>query len=122
MLFVTYINDMPECIQSAIYLFADDTKIYHKIKPKEDKDIPQDLNYLQEGSRKWLMPFHPQKCTCMNMHGGYRQTRDTEYYMERRGEGELAVEKILKEKDFGVLTDGQLIFGGHNQEKVKKSQ
>ena len=33
-LFVIYINDMPNCVDAAAYLFADATKVYKEIKKK----------------------------------------------------------------------------------------
>ena len=37
MLFVIYINDMPEMVESATYLFADDTKIFREIREENDE-------------------------------------------------------------------------------------
>ena len=42
MLFLAYINDLPECIRSKIKLFADDAKLYRNIKEKEDHKILQE--------------------------------------------------------------------------------
>ena len=36
LLFVVYINDLPESVKSNIFLFADDTKILKQITSKED--------------------------------------------------------------------------------------
>ena len=47
-LFVIYINDMPDDLSSEIFLFADDTKIFKEIKQKRDCDFLQnDLNFMQ---------------------------------------------------------------------------
>ena len=44
-LFLAFINDLPECIRLKIKLFADDAKLYRKIKEKEDHNIlKQDLD------------------------------------------------------------------------------
>jgi hypothetical protein len=46
-LFVIYINDLPECVKSDIFLFADDTKFFREIKDDSDASIIQsDLNEL----------------------------------------------------------------------------
>jgi hypothetical protein len=37
-LFVIYINDMPECVDSTIYLFADDNKILREINSPNDEE------------------------------------------------------------------------------------
>jgi retron-type reverse transcriptase len=40
-LFVIYINDLPEAVESAAYLFADDTKIFRVINSLDDQHILQ---------------------------------------------------------------------------------
>jgi retron-type reverse transcriptase len=62
-LFVIYINDLPEAVESAAYLFADDTKIFRVINSLDDQHILQnDLVKLENWSDKWLLKFHPEKC------------------------------------------------------------
>ncbi|XP_076037549.1 uncharacterized protein LOC143022998 [Oratosquilla oratoria] len=48
------------------YGVGDDTKIFRGIKNEEDRHkLQENLDSLQEWSRTWLMPFHPQKCKHM---------------------------------------------------------
>ena len=62
-LFVIYINDLPEAVESEAYLFADDTKIFRVINSLDDQHILQnDLVKLENWSDKWLLKFHPEKC------------------------------------------------------------
>lgn len=62
-LFIIYINDMPEIIQSLCRLFADDSKIYRRVKTNEDQQIIQsDLLRLCDWSDKWLLDFSVPKC------------------------------------------------------------
>jgi retron-type reverse transcriptase len=68
MLFVIYINDMPEMVESSTYLFADDTKIFREIREENDEKMLQaDLNSLQSWSDTWLLKFHPNKCKVMSV-------------------------------------------------------
>ena len=61
-LFVIYINDLPNEIKSDIYMFADDTKLFRTIKTNDDQCILQDdLGELTAWSIKWLLTFHPDK-------------------------------------------------------------
>ena len=54
LLFLTFINDLPDSIQSNIRLFADDCLIYRSISNAEDQVILQrDLNSLKSWADKW---------------------------------------------------------------------
>ena len=61
-LFVIYINDLPEVVKCGTYLFANDTKIFRQITTKEDAlQLQSDINSLEQWSQKWLLTFHPKK-------------------------------------------------------------
>ena len=61
-LFVIYINDLPEVVTCGTYLFADDTKISRQITTKEDAlQLQSDINSLEKWSQKWLLTFHPKE-------------------------------------------------------------
>jgi hypothetical protein len=63
-LFLFYINDMPEGIQSTVRLFADDTIAYVTISSDANAaNLQQDLDKLAEWESKWLMKFHPRYAT-----------------------------------------------------------
>ena len=63
LLFLAYINDMPEGIRSTVKLFADDSLVYRKISNKRDcEELQQDLDRLQEWEKKWQMAFNAEKC------------------------------------------------------------
>ena len=67
-LFVIYINDLPECVEANTYLFADDTKNFREIKTEEDrKHLQEDLDKHQQWSDIWLLTFHPNKCKVMSI-------------------------------------------------------
>ena len=62
-LFLLYINDINENVQSSIRLFADDSIIYRKINANIDHQILQtDLIQLEKWSDKWQMQFNISKC------------------------------------------------------------
>ena len=51
LLFVLYINDLPDVVKSNILLFADDTKIFKQVKSKEDALLLQhDIDALERWS------------------------------------------------------------------------
>ena len=67
-LFLLYINDLPDNIQSNVRLFADETPVYLTVHGQEDADILQDdLNVLQEWEKAWDMEFNPSKCQVLHI-------------------------------------------------------
>ena len=63
LLFLIYINDLPDCISSSCTLFADDCLLYRTVHSKADREaLHQDLENIQEGANKWLMTFNINKC------------------------------------------------------------
>ena len=115
-MFVSFINDLPDIVDSTVYLFADDTKIFNVISEQKNKDtLQRDLQKLTEWSNTWLLRFHPEKCK--HMHIGRRDS-DPEYRYELLGR---TLEKVSEEKDIGVTIDDQLCFNRHISDKVKKA-
>ena len=67
-LFLLYINDITDSINSNIRLFADDSIIYREIQTPKDHDILQtDLNKLFEWATKWQMNFNIAKCDLLRI-------------------------------------------------------
>ena len=46
--FVIFINDLPECVTSVTYLFADNTKMSQVIANEKDGEIAKDLKQLDK--------------------------------------------------------------------------
>lgn len=68
LLFLLYINDLPQDIQSQVRLFADDTAVYLTVSSTEDANTLQgDLDTLQEWERTWDMEFNPGKCQILHI-------------------------------------------------------
>ena len=64
LLFLTYINDLPNNIHS-IRLFADDYVLYREIKNEIDsQELQKDLKSLVKWEYDWQMNFNPQKMFC----------------------------------------------------------
>ena len=67
-LFLLYINDLPDAIDSQVRLFADDTVLYRTIKSDTDHHrLQTDLDKLSDWAKAWDMQFHPDKCLVMNI-------------------------------------------------------
>ena len=62
-LFVVFINDLSDTIDSFSFLFADDSKVLKHIKSREDRfALQRDLATFQLQSDTWLLRFHASKC------------------------------------------------------------
>jgi len=117
LLFVIYINDLPECVSSSSYLFADDTKILRIIKSESDAKLLQaDIDALHAWSKKWLLKFHPDKCHVLTI-GKF----DKIMHAERYKLGSRELEHVFQEKDLGVIFDSDLTFEEHINSKIKRA-
>ena len=66
-LFLLYINDFPENIQSQVHLFADDTAVYLAVaKQNNPQQLQDDLDQMQKWKKLWDMEFNPSKCVIMH--------------------------------------------------------
>ena len=67
-LFLIFINDLPNNIRSSVRLFADDCVLYRNIKSPLDCQILQDdLNSLAKWETDWQMKFNVSKCHSMRV-------------------------------------------------------
>ena len=99
LLFVIYINDLLDDIESDGFLFADDTKIFRKITSPEDSiTLQSDIDRLENWSEKWLLRFHPDKCHVLSI-GRVENIIHTHRYRICGRE----MEHVGEEKDLGVV-------------------
>ena len=116
-LFVVYINDLLEDIESHGLLFADDAKIFEHILSREDSVALQaEINSVESWSKTWLLTFHPDKCHVLTI-GKFTNIRHTHHYKVYGKE----LEHVFAEKDLGVVIDGDLNFEEHMSEKINKA-
>ena len=110
-LFIIYVNEMPDSLQNFCKIFADNTKIHTAVSKKSDQEsLQQDLLKLSEWSRLWLLEFSIQKCKLVQ-YGNVRY--DFEYKLKDK-DGRLQVlPKDTKEKDLGIWFQNTLKFEEH---------
>ena len=128
-LFVVYINDLPEAIKSLVYIFADDSKFCRVIDQPEDREILQnDLVEAENWQDLWLLGFHRKKCKAITVSNDGSQKEDAKYKLLGHD-----LDRVSSEKDLGVIID--IFFGiytdnsqqstqsnGSNQENVQASK
>jgi len=104
LLFLIFVNDLPDWVYNDMLMFADDTKIWSKIRNLEDRRLLQeDLDRLMQWSKKWLLKFNPDKC--MVMHIGHNM--QTVYTLTDQGTVRQ-LEETSTERDLGVMVSRDL--------------
>jgi len=68
LLFLLYVNELPSWIKYDMKMFADNTKLWCRIKTDTDSVVLQaDLDSLQSWSDTWQMKFNADKCKVMHI-------------------------------------------------------
>ena len=68
LLFLVYVNDLPNQVSSHMRLFADDCIIYRRIRSLEDtRALQEDVDSLCHWEDKWQMGFNYSKCYAMRV-------------------------------------------------------
>ena len=102
LLFLSYINDLPENVSSSIKLFADDTKIWNIIRSEVDRlSLQDDLGKLNDWSKQWLLRFNIDKCK--KMHIGKQESQFA--YKMTSGSDEHMLQEISEEQEIVFKKD-----------------
>ena len=102
MLFIIFINDLPESVQSSIKVFADDTKIFGTPSSTGTSSIQRDIEEVAKWSEKWQLPFNESKCKVLHL-----GPRNPGHSYTMNG---LQLNTVEVEKDLGVQLDSDLKF------------
>ena len=117
LLFLIYINDLPNCVQnSASRLLADDCILCQRIRSCQDSNkLQADLDQLKKLESLWLMEFHTSKCQVISIRNkekpiiGKYQVHDH------------ILEQVNCAKYLGIYIDSKLAFDAHVDAIVKKA-
>ena len=84
LLFILYLNDLPDGITSQVRLLADDCILYREIKNQKDsQDLQGDIETLCSWEARWQMCFNVAKCYAMTithkrnpLHSSYKMNNE----------------------------------------------
>ncbi|XP_065645292.1 uncharacterized protein LOC136075783 [Hydra vulgaris] len=108
LLFVLFINDLPDNITSQFKLYADDSKIMNMIKSNEDMlALQSDIDQAIKWSHKWLMFFNVEKCKTMHVGRGNRNSNQV-YSMTNTEGTRRNLEETETERDLGIRISNDL--------------
>ena len=117
-LFLIFINDLPENIRSSVRLFADDGVLYRNIESATDCQILQDdLNSLAQWEADWQMKFNVAKCHSMRVtqHPPDKHIQ-FEYTLHQQ-----RLEQVQSAKYLGITISDDLDWGQHISEISSKA-
>ena len=115
-LFLLYINDLPENITSQVRLFADDTAVYLTVTSKKDSQtLQQDLQTLEQWEKTWEMHFNPSKCHVMHISRAHNPIQ-TQYVLHGQ-----VLEAVDHAKYLGLEISHDLKWNHHVQNVTTKA-
>jgi hypothetical protein len=118
-LFLMYINDLPDAISQCTKIFADDTKIYGKIENNDSCNLQNDINNASTWSQIWQLHFNSKKCKVIH-YGKKNINKPYDIYNPCTHNNEnLSVE--TEEKDLGILFTNDLNFDKHITQCINKA-
>ena len=117
-LFVVFVNDLPEVTSSTAQMFADDTKLYRHVDTIEDQQhLQKDLDELVKWAETWKMKFNASKCKVLHI----GRTNPQHEYTMREGSETTTLEVTALEKDLGIYVDPEMKFSQHIENQVNKA-
>ena len=115
-LFLAYINDLPEQVKSRVRLFADDTAMNLAISSTTDGQVLQtDLACLEQWEKMWDMQFNPSKCQVLHITRKAKPL-DTKYILHN-----VELESASAAKYLGVTIADDLAWSPHIDNTTKKA-
>ena len=115
LLFLLFINDLPDVLKSPCLLYADDLKIWRPISSTEDvATLQEDLNQVVAWSNTWKLPINFEKSTYLCIG---RTTIPNVYSMN--GRNVLLSETV---NDLGVLVNKDLKTRQHSEKACRSAR
>jgi hypothetical protein len=107
LLFVIFINDLPDVVRNVIKLYADDSKILSVVNSQADQILLQkDLDRIVEWCATWLMFLSVRKCKVIKFGSKPNQYEFTIH--DRQTDAVHVLEASNVERDLGVLISSDL--------------
>ncbi|KAK2169129.1 hypothetical protein LSH36_12g17010 [Paralvinella palmiformis] len=119
LLFIIFVNEMPELVHTSILIFADDTKVFTEIRNEEDATkLQENLTALQEWSQMWQLRFNPDKCHVLHL-----GSNNQKYNMNKSTDEQTRLQETLAEgKMFSAILDTQHCRVQPNKSKTKSAE
>ena len=121
LLFLIYINDLPENLVTTTRLFADDTSIFSTVYDvtRSSESLNRDLSTIKDWAFQWKMSFNPDPSKQASEVVFSRKRSPTDHPILVFNES--TVVKTPIQKHLGLFLDNKLTFDHHINEKITKA-
>ena len=120
LLFLVYVNDLVDDLQTTPYLFADDTSLLATINPRDPgstfADINTDLCTLSNWANQWRVTFNASKTVYMVISNKSKVPRYPDLFLH----GEKLT-KVTSHKHLGVTLTSNMTWNLHIDAALKKA-
>ena len=122
LLFLIYINDLENGIQSKIKFFADDTSLFSIVNDStlSAVELNHDLNLIENWAHQWKMSFNPdpnkQAIELLCSHKNKSPHHPPLYFNNKN------VSRVTDHKHLGLILDSKLSFSKHISEKISTAR
>lgn len=115
-LFLIFINDLPNVIRSKVKLYADDLKVYRQIREQKDvDDLQVDLDNISQWCEQNCMSLNSSKCFAIKFSRKHNPFPAT-YKINMN-----PLTEVTSIRDLGITVDAVLSFRSHIDNIVKRS-
>ena len=121
LLFLIYINDLPDGIISICKIFADDTSLFSKVRDTNESanKLNADLQNITKWAYQWKMQFNPDPNKQANeVIFSRKSTVDMSHPPVKFNNNDIV--KCSDQKHLGIVLDTKLNFDSHINQKIKK--
>ena len=120
LLFLIFINDLPDSLESMVKIFADDTSLFSLVRDQRtsSNNLNRDLGRISEWANQWKMSFNPDP-----------SKQAVEVYFSHKLDpvdappvsfNNSVVTSCESQKHLGLILDRKLVFHRHIGEKISK--
>lgn len=116
LLFILFINDLPDILKSNCLLFADDSKLFRKINDVADcYQLQNDVNDLTKWCTLNKLSLNVEKCAAITF------SNKTNVIHHPYSINNEAIKRVTLVKDLGVWFDVKLTFNHHIKKITRKA-
>ena len=116
MLFSLLVNDLPSVVKTDCLMFADDLKIFQKVRNHDDvQRLQNDIDAVTKWAAVWGLKLNPSKCKT------FKITLKRDIYPSVYQISGSTLQEVTSIRDLGVVLDQKLTFADHTNVIVSKA-